>query len=70
MTAPISGAGLAAAARAARSPSAAAARTQARRRAIRRGRPAGKRATIGRIRNPGAFPLYTGLTRHTAKPRR
>ncbi len=74
MTAPISGAGLAAAARAAGSRSAATARAQAsrkaHRRATRRGRRAGKRATIGRIRNPGAFPLYTGLTRHTAKPRR
>ena len=77
MNTPVAGAGIAMVSRAARSSSAAKARTQARgsarraarRKATRPGRPAGKRATIGRIRNPGAFPLYTGLTRHTAKRR-
>jgi Concanavalin A-like lectin/glucanases superfamily/Viral BACON domain len=66
MTTSITGAGLnAARARTARARAGGAARRKAARR-IGAGR---KRATIDRIRNPGAFPQYTGLTRHTAKRR-
>jgi hypothetical protein len=67
MNAAVSGTGLARATRTARSSSAA--RAQARRKPARRARIRGKRARIDRIRNPGAFPRYSGLTRHTAKQR-
>jgi Concanavalin A-like lectin/glucanases superfamily len=66
MTTSITGAGLGTArARGAR----ARAGNAARRKAARRAGAGRKRATIDRVRNPGAFPQYTGLTRHTAKRR-
>ena len=69
MLAPVAGTGVARATGAARSGPAARAQAGARRKAARRTRAGGRRARIDRIRNPGAFPRFTGLTRHTAKQR-
>ena len=69
MLAAVAGTGVARATGAARSGPAARAQAGARRKAARRTRAGGRRARIDRIRNPGAFPRFTGLTRHTAKQR-